>query len=117
MLTLVRTLLLASVGAIDLTEDKVRSLLDDLIRRGELAADEARELAAEYVRRAGRRGSRDDLDTRIQAAVIEALGRYNVASHESVTELRMRLEALEQLIARAAGAEATEAGAEVGAQA
>jgi polyhydroxyalkanoate synthesis regulator phasin len=98
MLDTVRMLLLAAVGAIDLTDDKIRTILDDLVRRGDLAIDEARELTARWSRRASDR--RDDLDDRIRAAVEDALGRYNVASHTSVLELQRHVAALEQVVGR-----------------
>jgi polyhydroxyalkanoate synthesis regulator phasin len=98
MLDTVRMLLLAAVGAIDLTDDKVRTILDDLVRRGELAIDEARELTAQWARRTTER--REQQDDRLRAAVEEALGRYNVASHASVVELQIRMGALEQAVAR-----------------
>jgi polyhydroxyalkanoate synthesis regulator phasin len=101
MLDTVRTLLLAAVGAIDLTEDKARSLVDDLVRRGELAAEEARQIAA---RLAASRSSRlEAIDGRVLAAIDEALGRRNVASHASVVELNARVAALEAALARSAG--------------
>jgi polyhydroxyalkanoate synthesis regulator phasin len=98
MLGTIRVLLLAAVGAIDLTEDRVRAIVDDLVRRGELAADEARELTARWAQGAAER--RDEADDRLRAAVEEALGRHNLASHASLTELQARIAGLEQAVAR-----------------
>lgn len=98
MLDVVRTLLLAGVGAIDLTEDKLKSVVDDLTRRGELAADEGKDLIAAWTTRARER--REQLDQRVRKAVDDALGRYNVASHTSVVDLESRVQALEQTVAR-----------------
>jgi polyhydroxyalkanoate synthesis regulator phasin len=104
MLDTVRTLLLAGVGAIDLTDEKVRSLTDDLVRRGQLAADEAREFASSWAKGAAERDRA--LDARLRVAVEEALARYNVASHAVVADVERRLTILEDAIAgmvRAAG--------------
>lgn len=100
MLDVLRTLLLAGVGAIDLTDEKMRSVIDELIRRGELAADEARELTALWA--AGARDRRDAIADRVRTAVDEALARHNVASHASVVDLQARIDALEQAVARLA---------------
>jgi polyhydroxyalkanoate synthesis regulator phasin len=91
-----RALLLAAVGAVDLTDEKLRAIVEDLVRRGEIAADEARDLRARW---AQRRASRDEeLDERIRAVVDETLGRRNVASHASVADLQARVDALEQAV-------------------
>jgi polyhydroxyalkanoate synthesis regulator phasin len=90
MQDVLRTLLLAGVGAIDLTDEKLRSIIDELIRRGELAADDARELTALWA--AGARDRRDAIADRVRSAVDEALQRHKVASHRSVADLQARLE-------------------------
>ncbi len=91
-----RALLLAAAGAVDLTDEKLRAIVEDLVRRGELAAEEARDLRARW---AQRRASRDEeLDERIRAVVDETLGRRNVASHASVADLQTRVDALEQAV-------------------
>jgi polyhydroxyalkanoate synthesis regulator phasin len=100
MLDVLRTLLLAGVGAIDLTDEKMRSIVDELTRRGELAADEARELTALWA--AGARDRRDAIADRVKTAVDEALARHNVASHSSVADLQARIEVVEQKVARLA---------------
>ena len=56
MLDALRTLLLAGVGAIDVTDEKMRSVIEELSRRGELAADEARELASLWAQGSKARG-------------------------------------------------------------
>lgn len=98
MLDALRTLLLAGVGAIDLTDEKMRRVVEELTRRGELAADEARELATLWA--AGAREQRDAMTERVRVAVDEALARNNVASHSSVADLQARIDVLEQTVAR-----------------
>jgi polyhydroxyalkanoate synthesis regulator phasin len=97
VLDVMRTLLLAAVGGIDLTEEKLRSVIDELVRRGELAADEARDLAAQWKRSATAR--RGQLDERMRRAAEDAMGRLNVASHQSVIDLERRVAALEAVAA------------------
>ena len=100
MLEALRTLLLAGVGAVDLTDEKLRSIIDELNRRGELAADEARELIALWA--AGAKDRREAMAERVRTAIDDALARHNVASQASVAVLQARVEALEQAVARLA---------------
>jgi polyhydroxyalkanoate synthesis regulator phasin len=96
MLDLVRTLLLAAAGAVDLTDDKLRSLTEELVRRGSLARDEAKAVVAEWATAAERR--QRATEERLEAAVEDALGRHNVASHVSVVELQARVAGLEEAV-------------------
>src|SRR5690606_36464747 len=64
-----RTLLLAGFGAIDLTAEKARGMMDDLVRRGELASDEASELTTAWTE--GMRQRREAIDRQVQTAVEE----------------------------------------------
>jgi polyhydroxyalkanoate synthesis regulator phasin len=98
MLDTIRTLLLAGVGAIDLTEDKVRSIAAELVRRGEIAADEARDWVALWQENAT--ADRRVIDQRLDAALDEALGLRNLASQDSVAALGARLDRLEEVIER-----------------
>jgi polyhydroxyalkanoate synthesis regulator phasin len=103
-----RTLLLAAIGAIELTDAAVRSMTDDLVQRGQLAIDDARELVALW---SARRAAQPDATAdRIQAEVLDALGRMNVAAHESVVALEARVATLERDVERLAAAGARAAG-------
>ena len=101
MFEVLRTLLLAGVGVVDMTDEKIRPVIEDLIRRGELATDEAKELATLWA--TGARERRDAIEARVKTAVEEALARHNVASHASVVALQSRVELLEQQAARTGG--------------
>jgi polyhydroxyalkanoate synthesis regulator phasin len=98
MLNTIRTLLLAGVGAVDLTEDKVRSIAAELVRRGEMAADEARDWVALWQQNAT--DDRRVADQRLDAALDEALGLRNVASQNSVAALAARVARLEEILER-----------------
>jgi hypothetical protein len=78
MLDTFRTLLLAGIGTIDLSEEKMRQLTADLVRRGELATEEARKLVAAYAARSAERERSDE--SALAAAVAGELARQGVAS-------------------------------------
>jgi polyhydroxyalkanoate synthesis regulator phasin len=96
MLDTFRTLLLAGIGTIDLSGEKMRQLTADLVRRGELATEEARKLVALHAARSAEREGNDE--GALAAAVADELARRNVASHAAVTVLDERVTALEQVI-------------------
>ncbi len=91
---MLRTFVLASVGAVDLTEEKLRAILEELVARGRITAGDAERLTV--LRAAAGTRPPDDWDERIRIAVEDALGRQNVASHASVQELEARVAALER---------------------
>ena len=93
-----RTLLLAGFGAIDLTAERARGMMDDLVRRGELASDEASELTTAWTE--GMRQRREAIDRQVQTAVEEALARHNAAAQSTLAALQSRVESLEQVVAR-----------------
>jgi polyhydroxyalkanoate synthesis regulator phasin len=104
VLDVLRTFLLAGIGAIDLTESRVRDLADDLVRRGQLAVDDARELAA--IARAADAERRSQRESRLRDEILAALASENVASHATVAELQARVAGLEEELARLAAAAA-----------
>ncbi|MFO7301289.1 MAG: hypothetical protein DIU54_002630 [Acidobacteriota bacterium] len=98
MRDVIRTLLLAGFGAVDLTAEKVRSLMDDLVRRGELASDEANDLVKAWTEGVGRK--RAAIDEQVKAAVEEAVTRQLQATQSTIAALQSRVESLEQIVAR-----------------
>ena len=93
-----RTLMLAGFGALDQTAEKGRALLDDLVRRGELASEEADELGAALKR--GMNDRREAIDRQVRAAVDEAMARQQAASQATLSALQARVESLAQVVAR-----------------
>ena len=104
MLNALRTLLLASLGTVDLTEARLREISDDLVRRGQLAVDEARELAALW--KAADFERRHQRESRLRDEILAALASENIASHESVAELQARVALLEEELVRLAASAA-----------
>jgi polyhydroxyalkanoate synthesis regulator phasin len=93
MLDTVRKMLLAGLGTLELTEEKLEGALRDLIKRGELTEQEARSLGEEWKQRLASR--RDELQREARAAVQRALQSLDVASRQELEALTKRVEALE----------------------
>jgi len=85
---------LAGLGTIDATEEKLRPILDDLIARGEVTEKDAREMLADWKRKAGEQKSK--LQEQVEEAVGRALDRMGVARRAEIDALTARVSALEQ---------------------
>ena len=94
---ILRTFLLAALGALELGEDRMRSLIDELAQRGERAFRDARAVADLSNRRDAERRLRHEDDLR--RLILEELAAQEVASHASVAALVERISALERAVA------------------
>ena len=98
MLESLHKLLLAGLGAIDLTEEKVRAVFDDLVARGEVSEKEARELVSGWAKRAGEQ--RTKIQQQVDDAVRRALERMGVSQRAEVEKLESRVADLERRVPR-----------------
>ena len=98
MLESLHKLLRAGLGAIDLTEEKVRTVFDDLVVRGEVSEKEAREIVSGWAKRAGEQ--RTKIQQQVDEAVHRALERMGVAHRADVEKLESRIADLERRVPR-----------------
>jgi polyhydroxyalkanoate synthesis regulator phasin len=94
MIDTLRKVLLAGLGTLELTDEKLHATLGDLIKRGEISEQEGRELAGQWQRRLARR--REELQQEARAAVQRALRGLDVATQQELEALTSRVDALEQ---------------------
>jgi polyhydroxyalkanoate synthesis regulator phasin len=92
-----RKLLMAGLGAIDLTHEKAMALFDDLVKRGELNEPEAKELLANWSKRAFEQ--RDKIQQQVDEAVQKGLKTVGYVKATEVDALKARLEELERKLA------------------
>ena len=92
MIRTLRTLMMAGLGALDLTEDRLRAAFEDLVKRGEVTEKDARDLVATWVKRATER--REAFRTQVRELVREELKVAEVKREEfdALAELVARLE-------------------------
>ncbi len=93
MLQTLHKLVLTGLGAVDLTEEKLRGVFDDLIKRGELTEKEACAMAAGFVKRADEQ--RAKLRALVEGHVHRLLERRGLAKKEDLSVLEDRVKALE----------------------
>jgi polyhydroxyalkanoate synthesis regulator phasin len=84
--------MLAGLGALDLTEDKLRAAFDELVQRGEVSEKDARDLVATWTKRATER--RDAINRQVRELVKEELKLAEVTREEfdALAEIVGRLE-------------------------
>lgn len=93
MSDLVKQVLMLGIGAAALTKEKLDALVSELVKKGELTRDEARELVDKAGDRA--RGEGATLKEKFSETYQDALGSMGVASASTVEELERRVTVLE----------------------
>ncbi|MFP4542461.1 MAG: phasin family protein [Opitutales bacterium] len=97
MIDILKKSLLAGVGATVVTAEKVESVLDDLVKRGKLSAEDARS-AASQIADEGRREFEESRTT-LNNFLDELMARGNLATKRDLERLETRLVELEVKIA------------------
>jgi len=98
MLEPLRKLLLAGLGTVDLTEEKVKGIFDDLVARGEVNEQEARDLVSGWVKRAGEQKAK--IQQQVDDAVRRALERVGVSHRAELEKLESRIADIERRMPR-----------------
>ena len=92
MIGMLRTLMRAGLGTLDLTEERLRAAFDELVERGEITERDARDLVATWAKRATER--RTALAKQVRELVREELkvGEVSREEFDALAELVARLE-------------------------
>jgi polyhydroxyalkanoate synthesis regulator phasin len=92
MIRTLRTLMLAGLATLDITEEKLRTAFDELVKRGDVTEKDARDLVATWTKRATEH--RDAFRQRVRELVREELKLAEVKREEfdALAELVARLE-------------------------
>ena len=101
MVDALRKLLLAGLGALDLTEEKAKAVFNDLVARGEISEKDAKELVSSWTKRAAEHRGR--LQEDVEQAVQRALSAIGIARLTEIDSLKAKIDELE---AKLAGREA-----------
>jgi polyhydroxyalkanoate synthesis regulator phasin len=83
---------LASIGAVELTREKVEQMLDDLVKRGELTNDEKAEAIKNFVNKSI--DSTDKIRQRTEEMFDKFSGRLSARINEQISQLSNRVEQL-----------------------
>ena len=88
-----RKLLLAGLGTLDLTEEKLKSVFDDLVKRGEMNEKDARELIVSWKDRANEQ--RQKVQSLVDESVekgLKAMGYVKLSEYEALAARVAELE-------------------------
>lgn len=92
MSDLINKAFLAGLGAISLGRDKVESLIDDLVKRGELSQEEKREMLSDLLESVEKRHA--ELGEFIQKEIQRILKSLDVPTREEIDKLKKEVELL-----------------------
>lgn len=89
-----RNLLLAGIGSMAMTYEKAEGIINELVRRGEIAVKDGKELNEELKKKV-KEFKTEDVPESIDR-LKETLSGMNLATKKDIDELKQRIEALEK---------------------
>jgi polyhydroxyalkanoate synthesis regulator phasin len=89
MFDLVKKSLMAGIGAIAMTEDKVQELIDDFVKKGEISEQEGKSLVQELQHAVDEQ--RTKITQTIDEQIAKVLKELHLVSKDDLTELQTNL--------------------------
>ena len=89
---LLRKLILSGIGAFALTQEKVEELVDELVKRGEVAWGEKDDLLGELIEKGKKQKA--EVEKKIGEKVEEILSRINIATRSDIERLEKKIDEL-----------------------
>jgi polyhydroxyalkanoate synthesis regulator phasin len=96
MIESLRKLGLLGIGAISITEDKVKQVVNELVEKGEMNAEEGKTLVHELLTE--KKKQMQELDEKLMRDVQNAIGKSNIALKDDVSRLEDKITELEKTI-------------------
>ena len=96
MIESLRKLGLLGIGAISITEEKVKQVVNELVEKGEMNAEEGKTLVHELL--AEKKKQMQDFDEKISKDVQNAISKSKIASKDDVSRLEDKITELEKTI-------------------
>ena len=85
-------------GAAFLTKEKLEELKTELVNKGKVSQEEGKQLLEEMTQKSAE--AKNQLEKKIQAAVVDQLKKCNVASADDVAELKNQVEELKGMLVK-----------------
>ncbi len=96
MIESLRKLGLLGIGAISITEEKVKQVVNELVEKGEMNKEEGKTLVHELLTE--KRKQMQDFEEKISGDVQNAIGKSKLASKDDVSRLEDKITELEETI-------------------
>jgi polyhydroxyalkanoate synthesis regulator phasin len=93
---LLKKVILAGIGVLSLTRDKVEELLEELVKRGEIESKEKSDILANLAKRGEEQKA--EIEEKIKEIVDKTFSRIKIATKEDIHRLEEKLEKLEKKI-------------------
>ncbi len=97
---ILRTPILASVGAFSLAEEGVEKFVKELVERGEASEKEGRKIVKDFQKRASR--NRKDFEKKTDDRIEKALRAFRLPTAQNLNALSKKVERLERRVDRLA---------------
>lgn len=100
MLEMARKVLLASIGAMALTQEEIEKFVNKLIERGEIAEKDGRKLIKDVMERRKRKTEevRSDTEEQLDKRMEEILNRMNIPTKSDIDALSAKITALSKKV-------------------
>lgn len=93
---LLKKLILAGIGALDLTREKAEEVLEELAKKGKIASEEKGDLLKEIVKRGEEQ--KEQIEKRIEKVIEKVISRTRIATVNDIKKLEEKIEKLERKI-------------------
>ena len=96
MVEMVRKVLLASIGAVALTQEEVEKVINKLSERGEIAEKDGRKLVKDLMEKRRKKAAevKDETEEEFENRMEEVLARMNIASKSDIDSINRKLTTL-----------------------
>lgn len=96
MIESLRKVGLLGIGAVAITEEKIREVVNELVEKGEMNVDEGKTLVHELLTE--KKKQVQDFDEKISKDVQNAIGKSKIASKDDVSRLEDKITELEETV-------------------
>ncbi len=96
MIESIRRLGLLGIGAVAITEEKVKQVVNELVEKGEMSTEEGKTLVRELLTE--KKKQAQELEEKISGDVQNAIGKSKIASKDDVSRLEDKITELEKTI-------------------
>jgi len=91
---LIERILLAGAGAFTLTKEKAEKIVDDLIKRGEVARKDQAEFLKELLKRG--KNTRVEIEKIVEKSMTNVLNKFNIPTKSDIDALMKKIESLKK---------------------
>ena len=96
MIESLKKLGLLGIGAVAITEEKIREVVNELVEKGEMSVDEGKTLVHELLTE--KKKQVQDFEEKISGDVQNAISKSNIASKDDVSRLEDKITELEKTV-------------------